>query len=397
MDRFDGREWRHVREATVDVSGVWNRASRRRWRRPGHEPGPRIVVSLEDPAATRLFAPLSSQSLDLDPPANPDLVEPTPDLTILYPRGARGRGRIRYSLVLSSERPTPGGPTLHGRQVEHTLVLQKPGTVPRSARRLARAIAESLPEDAAQHEIVERMRRHLSTRHEYLPPGAEDGARNLDDFVTGRAGGHCEYFATALAVMLRCEGIPCRLVTGYRSEEWDEAGEVLTVRARHAHAWVEVLDPEAGWMTLDPSPVLAEGLGRAGEGLFSRIGLFAAGLWDKVTSFDSDARLRAFAWLKALPARTFAAAKDRPLLSVMIVALIVVFVTLRRGRRIRRPAAVRSYLGQARRAGVRTRPGETPREMLLRARRLALHPAKLDRLEAATVAHERLRYGPAAR
>lgn len=78
------------------------------------------------------------------------------------------------------------------------------------------------------------------------------------DFLKNRKEGHCEYFASALTLMCRAEGIPARLVNGFKGGDWDELGRVLHVREKHSHSWVEVLvNDERGslfWETLDPTP-----------------------------------------------------------------------------------------------------------------------------------------------
>ncbi len=72
------------------------------------------------------------------------------------------------------------------------------------------------------------------------PDSALDPA---EDFVVNHKSGHCEFYATVLALMLRSQNVPARLVTGYRGGEWDlDTGECL-VRQWHAHAWVEALIP----------------------------------------------------------------------------------------------------------------------------------------------------------
>lgn len=79
---------------------------------------------------------------------------------------------------------------------------------------------------------------------------------NLDpivDFVVNRRKGHCEYFASAMAIMLRTQGIPSRVITGMKGGIWSPRTSVLTVKQLHAHAWVEVyLDGK--WVTFDPTP-----------------------------------------------------------------------------------------------------------------------------------------------
>jgi transglutaminase-like putative cysteine protease len=80
------------------------------------------------------------------------------------------------------------------------------------------------------------------------------------DFLFNVKRGHCERYATALALMLRSVGIPARLVKGYRGHDTQGDGLYL-VRHRHAHAWVEILVPNGSsrpptfdWLTLDPTP-----------------------------------------------------------------------------------------------------------------------------------------------
>lgn len=61
----------------------------------------------------------------------------------------------------------------------------------------------------------------------------------IEDFVKNNPEGHCEYFATTLAMMLRSQGIPCRLVVGFKCDEYNSLGKFYRVRQLHAHTWVE--------------------------------------------------------------------------------------------------------------------------------------------------------------
>jgi transglutaminase-like putative cysteine protease len=96
--------------------------------------------------------------------------------------------------------------------------------------------------------------------------------RNLDpveDFLLYRKEGHCEYFASALALLLRAKGIPARVISGFHGGEWNEMGGFYQVRQFHAHSWVEAYLPpethdevvpfgqwpEGGrWVVLDGTP-----------------------------------------------------------------------------------------------------------------------------------------------
>lgn len=95
----------------------------------------------------------------------------------------------------------------------------------------------------------------------------------VEDFVANHRSGYCEYYASALALMLRSQGIPSRMVTGFRGGDLNEFGQHLDVEQRHGHAWVEAYirpedctqqmidtgqaDSQTGaWLRLDPTPAV---------------------------------------------------------------------------------------------------------------------------------------------
>ncbi len=90
----------------------------------------------------------------------------------------------------------------------------------------------------------------------------------LANFLFERKQGHCEYFASSMAVMLRSLGIPTRLVNGFRTGEFNDLTSQYVVRASNAHSWVEVFFPGYGWIAFDPTPggsiMLRTGWGRFG-------------------------------------------------------------------------------------------------------------------------------------
>ncbi len=75
----------------------------------------------------------------------------------------------------------------------------------------------------------------------------------MEDFLLHRRRGHCQYFASAMALMCQLQGINARVVNGYRGGEWNAAGGYYTVREEHAHSWVEV-HTGRDWVTYDPTP-----------------------------------------------------------------------------------------------------------------------------------------------
>lgn len=68
--------------------------------------------------------------------------------------------------------------------------------------------------------------------------------------------GYCNYYASAMAIMLRSQGIPARVVSGYAQGEYDEATSSYRVRASNAHTWVEVYFPDFGWIQFEPTAAI---------------------------------------------------------------------------------------------------------------------------------------------
>jgi transglutaminase-like putative cysteine protease len=96
---------------------------------------------------------------------------------------------------------------------------------------------------------------YLRTHFGYtLDLGSTPTRDPLANFLFVRRAGHCEYFATAMTVMLRTLGIPARYINGFQTGEYNSVGGDFIVRASDAHSWVEVYFPGQGWITFDPTP-----------------------------------------------------------------------------------------------------------------------------------------------
>ena len=81
------------------------------------------------------------------------------------------------------------------------------------------------------------------------------GDQPLSDFLFNVREGHCEYFASSMAIMLRTQGIATRVVNGFQTGEYNEAAGVYVVKQKDAHSWVEVYFPkENAWIPFDPTP-----------------------------------------------------------------------------------------------------------------------------------------------
>jgi protein-glutamine gamma-glutamyltransferase len=87
-----------------------------------------------------------------------------------------------------------------------------------------------------------------------LDPTGIDHADPVGSFLFKSRQGYCEYFAAAMALMLRAVNIPSRLVNGFQTGSYNRVGKDFVVRARDAHTWVEVYFPGYGWIPFDPTP-----------------------------------------------------------------------------------------------------------------------------------------------
>jgi transglutaminase-like putative cysteine protease len=119
---------------------------------------------------------------------------------------------------------------------------------------------------------------HLRTQFGYtLNLSGKPGEDPLAHFLFVTRAGHCEYFASAMAIMLRSLGIPTREVNGFLPGEYNDLGGDYIVRASDAHSWVEVYFPENGWQTFDPTPAAPE----SATGMLTRLGQYAD--WLEIT------------------------------------------------------------------------------------------------------------------
>ena len=117
-----------------------------------------------------------------------------------------------------------------------------------------RTLAAELTIEGSAADQAEHLMRWLYTDFTYTRIPTPSTARQpLSDFLFVTRTGHCEYFAAALAVLLRAQGISSRVVNGLRGGERQDDGSMV-FRQRDAHAWVELHVPGVGWQRLDPTP-----------------------------------------------------------------------------------------------------------------------------------------------
>lgn len=129
--------------------------------------------------------------------------------------------------------------------------LQLPPTLPRRVRVLSREITEeaSTPYDQAEA-IQSYLRRIPYDRAISAPPAGYDP---VDWFLFENRRGYCDYYASAMTVLLRTIGVPARISQGYAVGEYQPASRSYQVRQLDAHCWPEVYFPGYGWVEFEPT------------------------------------------------------------------------------------------------------------------------------------------------
>ena len=110
-------------------------------------------------------------------------------------------------------------------------------------------------EGASVLEKASLVETYLRTNHAYsLELTWDPRGQPLSTFLFEARSGHCEYFASSMAILLRTVGIPTRMVNGFLAGEYNSIGDSYIVRQSDAHSWVEVFVPGQGWIEFDPTP-----------------------------------------------------------------------------------------------------------------------------------------------
>ena len=118
---------------------------------------------------------------------------------------------------------------------------------------LAREVVSGATNPNAQAQLVERYLRGNGNFRYTLDQPDTGGKDPLHVFLFEAKAGHCEYFSTAMAIMMRSLGLPARNVTGFLGADYNPYGGYYAVRNGNAHSWVEVLI-NGQWVTYDPTP-----------------------------------------------------------------------------------------------------------------------------------------------
>jgi transglutaminase-like putative cysteine protease len=276
--------------------------------------------------------------------------------------------------------------------------LQLPRTLPRRVIDLAHDATAGAPSAYDKAVMLESYLRDNFTYSTHVPtvPPDQDW---VDYFLFESKEGYCDYFATSMVVMLRAEGVPARVASGFAPGDFDPNTGTSIVRENHAHSWVEAYFPSYGWITFEPSSIRAipprveEAAAaapppEAATDIGANTGELTPDELDELLAIrDSSAPPPPQPFLLTLPGLILMGIGG--LLVVLLLASGVVAIAWRRGlgglKAYQRPYAELIKLGRWSGA-LRARPGDTPLEVAERmSRQVPRAQSAIDELTGAYV------------
>lgn len=187
--------------------------------------------------------------------------------------------RLLYKVISDTSEPDPE--ILRQDSHPYTSAVDRYRTLPRSLDPQIEAYTNAIIVNAHarnRYDRVKAIETELRSNFGYSLEMKAQGQNPLSDFLFNVREGHCEYFSTAMTVMVRSLGIPARVVNGFLPGEYNQAAGAYTVRQSDAHSWVEVYFPETdAWITFDPTPAAGR-LEPQRTGVTATIGKYAEAL-----------------------------------------------------------------------------------------------------------------------
>ena len=256
FDDYDGRAWRRTQtdhHFADHVSG--SPEIYPIFRAPEEKRDRRIAFDVEPIDPPVIFLPPNAAAIRVRPQSQALLGE-----QLSIQRGPEGEFRyggtdtrgIRYDVYVGGDREVFPDVLASGDRQRY---LSVPANRPHRVGDLAHQWADGLPTAEAKALAIED---HLRKDFRYDLGSPSGGtASPVDDFLFVSKRGHCEFFSTAMALMLRELNIPSRNVTGFVGGTYNHFGNYYAVREGDAHSWIEAyLDDPAhpGWRTFDPTP-----------------------------------------------------------------------------------------------------------------------------------------------
>src|SRR5664280_413428 len=250
LDYYDGKAWSKTQSALKGAEHEGAYYPLLRWPNPASDRSMTVELSPIDPPI--VFLPADASAIQLIPQMRGE----SQDAVALY-RSSEDEFRYATDLALGlryrvffdalwtrTDRALP--------PIERMRYLSLPPGSSNRVERLARSWVGAETDPLIQAQLVEQ---HLRREYRYdleTPSGATSNP--MEDFLFSSRRGHCEYYATAMAIMLRTLGVPTRDVTGFGAATYNRFGRFYVVRQSDAHSWVEVWVDGIGWQRFDPTP-----------------------------------------------------------------------------------------------------------------------------------------------
>jgi hypothetical protein len=188
---------------------------------------------------------------------------------LTFPRNPE---RITYKVL--SDRSLPSISRLRADNDAYSEDNKRYLSLPEKFDRRITDLAESVTRQANnRYDKAKAVESYLQNNLGYTLDLRAGGRDPLADFLFNVREGHCEYFATAMAIMLRTQGVATRIVNGFQQGEYNDTADMYIVRQRNAHSWVEVYFPgENAWVRFDPTPFAGQPASATYGGIISKFG-----------------------------------------------------------------------------------------------------------------------------
>jgi hypothetical protein len=277
FDHYDGKRWTRTggRVARLKGSAV-DRFELSRSVKPDHDQAYQIVLEqLDEPV---IFLPERTVALQVPPRVERGMRQPrklfgASGLDLRY--DADGVGLMYTAYIAPEGEAVPMASLVEEARGPY---LQLPAGHERIAE-LAREVAGEADTDVQK--AIRVLRWLNGGRYRYTLEQPDVGGKApLEAFLFDAKAGHCEYFSSAMAIMLRTLGVPTRNVTGFVGGRFNQYGRYYALRQGDAHSWIEVYLEDRGWTMFDPTP---PSRASAGPG---------AGLWSDVNALIDALRMR---------------------------------------------------------------------------------------------------------
>lgn len=211
----------------------------------GERVGLRLRITELRPSSHMLFLPLDAASVSAP-------VSVKYETTYWDPLRVMAKKPISYTVSLARTPDARMLPTLEeiGGAYARDRLVAPSRRMPPAVERLALSIA---PPTATPQEKIAAVTHYLTTHHRYSLSYNPGPGEPIANFLLRGGDAHCEYFASAAAILLRYLGVPTRYVVGYYAHE-RIGRDTVVVRQRDAHAWAESWVDGVGWVVVEATP-----------------------------------------------------------------------------------------------------------------------------------------------